>query len=161
MCRCPCHVGRNYVPLLCGVDTDLRYYVIRKTSFFSCPCPRVCVVHDIHYVDAQFIIPDYVVLRHISINTFQTTNQLRQRYSDYLDVNGYTQSPLKTNAFDAVWAASKALHASIDGLQPNETLDQFSYDNERMAKLFYDSIKNLQFQGASVRFGWLLKIQEK
>ena len=26
---CPRHVGRNYVPLLCGVDTDLRYYVIR------------------------------------------------------------------------------------------------------------------------------------
>ena len=26
---CPHHVGRNYVPLLCGVDTDLRYYVIR------------------------------------------------------------------------------------------------------------------------------------
>ena len=26
---CPVHVGRNYVPLLCGVDTDLRYYVIR------------------------------------------------------------------------------------------------------------------------------------
>ena len=25
----PRHVGRNYVPLLCGVDTDLRYYVIR------------------------------------------------------------------------------------------------------------------------------------
>ena len=21
------HVGRNYVPLLCGVDADLRYYV--------------------------------------------------------------------------------------------------------------------------------------
>ena len=27
--RCPRHVGRNYVPLLCGVDTDLRQYVIR------------------------------------------------------------------------------------------------------------------------------------
>ena len=26
---CPVHVGRYYVPLLCGVDTDLRYYVIR------------------------------------------------------------------------------------------------------------------------------------
>ena len=28
--RCPVHVGRNmyYVPLF-GVDTDLRYYVIR------------------------------------------------------------------------------------------------------------------------------------
>ena len=26
---CPHHVGRNYVPLLCGVDTVLRYYVIR------------------------------------------------------------------------------------------------------------------------------------
>ena len=26
---CPRHVGRNYVPLLFGVDTDLRYYVIR------------------------------------------------------------------------------------------------------------------------------------
>ena len=26
---CPRHVGRNYVPLLCGVDTDLGYYVIR------------------------------------------------------------------------------------------------------------------------------------
>ena len=24
----PRHVGRNYVPLLCGVDTDLRYYVL-------------------------------------------------------------------------------------------------------------------------------------
>ena len=23
------HVTRNYVPLLCGVDTDLRYYIIR------------------------------------------------------------------------------------------------------------------------------------
>ena len=26
---CPRHVGLNYVPLLCGVDTDLHYYVIR------------------------------------------------------------------------------------------------------------------------------------
>ena len=26
---CPRHVGRNYLPLLCGVDTDLRYYVTR------------------------------------------------------------------------------------------------------------------------------------
>ena len=26
---CPRHVGRNYVPLLFGVDTDIRYYVIR------------------------------------------------------------------------------------------------------------------------------------
>ena len=25
----PVHVGRNYVPLLCGVDTELRYYVKR------------------------------------------------------------------------------------------------------------------------------------
>ena len=25
----PRHVGRNYVPLLSGVDTDLRYNVIR------------------------------------------------------------------------------------------------------------------------------------
>ena len=27
--RCPVHVGRNYVPLVCGADTDLRYYEIR------------------------------------------------------------------------------------------------------------------------------------
>ena len=27
--QCRRHVGRNYVHLLCGVDTDLRYYVIR------------------------------------------------------------------------------------------------------------------------------------
>ena len=28
----PHHVGRNYVPLLCGVDTDLRHCVIRDVS---------------------------------------------------------------------------------------------------------------------------------
>ena len=42
----PRHVGRNYVPLLCGVDTDLRYYVIRD-RYLNTVVPldyiRVCI----------------------------------------------------------------------------------------------------------------------
>ena len=34
----PRHVGRNYVPLLCGVDTDLRYYVIRDVIVLFTTC---------------------------------------------------------------------------------------------------------------------------
>ena len=34
----PCHVGRNYVPLLCGVDADLRYYVIRDVIVLFTTC---------------------------------------------------------------------------------------------------------------------------
>ena len=34
----PRHVGRNYVPLLCGVDTDLRYYVIRDVIDLQILC---------------------------------------------------------------------------------------------------------------------------
>ena len=36
--RCPRHVGRNYVPLLCGVDTALRYYVTRDVIFLQIMC---------------------------------------------------------------------------------------------------------------------------
>ena len=34
----PRHVGRNYVPLLCGVDTALRYYVIRDVIVLQIMC---------------------------------------------------------------------------------------------------------------------------
>ena len=94
----------------------------------------------------------YCTLR-LNIPCFQTTTELRSKYSKYLDINGYKQSPMKTNGFDAIWAAAKALNASIEHLYPNETLDQFSYGNERMARLLFDSLTKLQFEGASVRFG--------
>ena len=34
----PRHVGRTYVPLLCGVHTDLRYYVIRDVIVLQILC---------------------------------------------------------------------------------------------------------------------------
>ena len=37
---CPRHVGRNYVPLF-GVDTDLRYYVIRDVIVIVVPLENV------------------------------------------------------------------------------------------------------------------------
>jgi len=83
---------------------------------------------------------------------FQTTTELRQKYSEYLDQHGYNQSILSTSAFDAIWAAAKALNASIERLQPNETIDQFTYDNNRMTKIFFNSLTNLQFEGASVSY---------
>ena len=91
----------------------------------------------------------YCTLR-LYIPCFQTTTELRSKYSTYLDNNGYIQSPMKTNGFDAIWAAAKALNASIEHLYPNETLDQFSYGNERMARLLFASLTKLQFEGASV-----------
>ena len=81
---------------------------------------------------------------------FQTTSELRQKYSEYLDRNGIKKSILFANAFDAIWAAAKALNVTANRLHPNETIDQFSYDNERMAKLLYDSLLHIEFQGASV-----------
>ena len=84
---------------------------------------------------------------------FQTTSELRRKYSEYLDHHGYEQSVLSTGAFDAIWVAAKTLNASIERLQPNETIDQFSYDNSRMTKIFFDSLTKLQFEGASVSCG--------
>ncbi|KAI0240075.1 Gamma-aminobutyric acid type B receptor subunit 1 [Lamellibrachia satsuma] len=78
-----------------------------------------------------------------------TTSELRRKYSEYLDHHGYEQSLLSTTAFDAIWVAAKTLNASIERLQPNETIDQFSYDNSRMTKIFFDSLTKLQFEGAS------------
>ncbi|KAI0222008.1 Gamma-aminobutyric acid type B receptor subunit 2 [Lamellibrachia satsuma] len=78
-----------------------------------------------------------------------TTSELRRKYSEYLDNHGYEKSVLSTGAFDAIWVAAKTLNASIERLQPNETIDQFSYDNLRMTKIFFDSLTKLQFEGAS------------
>ncbi|KAI0219795.1 Gamma-aminobutyric acid type B receptor subunit 1 [Lamellibrachia satsuma] len=78
-----------------------------------------------------------------------TTSELRRKYSEYLDHHGYEQSLLSTTAFDAIWVAAKTLNASMERLQPNETIDQFSYDNSRMTKIFFDSLTKLQFEGAS------------
>ena len=83
-------------------------------------------------------------------HVFQTPNQLSEKYFDYLATRGYEQSKLSPKAFDAIWTAAKALTASIDRLQPNKTLDHFSYDNERMTKIFFESLTRLQFDGASV-----------
>ncbi len=89
-----------------------------------------------------------MLIHHIFV--FQTTTELRQKYSEYLDIHGFEKSHLFANAFDAIWAAAKTLNASLDRLHPNETIDQFSYDNERMARILYDSLLKLKFQGASV-----------
>ncbi|KAI0230313.1 Gamma-aminobutyric acid type B receptor subunit 2 [Lamellibrachia satsuma] len=78
-----------------------------------------------------------------------TTSELRRKYSEYLDHHGYEQSDLFTGAFDAIWVAAKTLNASIERLQPSETIDQFSYDNSRMAKIFFDLLTKLKFEGAS------------
>ena len=87
---------------------------------------------------------------HNHICVFQTTTELRHKYSEYLDIHGFAKSQLFANAFDAIWAAAKTINASLDKLHPNETIDQFSYDNERMARLLFDSLLKLKFQGASV-----------
>ena len=51
---CPRHVGRNYVPLF-GVDTDVRYYVIRD-CYLNTVVPLVDT--DLRY----YVIRDVIVI---------------------------------------------------------------------------------------------------
>ena len=71
--ECTRHVGRNYVPLLCGVDTDLRYYVIR-----DCYLNTVVPLVD---TDLR-----YYVIRDCYLNTVVPLVDTDLRYYVILDV---------------------------------------------------------------------------
>ena len=84
------------------------------------------------------------------VSIFQTITELRAKYATYLTDHGHDQSKLSTPAFDGIWVAAKALTASIPQLEVNETLDQFTYSNERLMPMVFNAVKTLKFVGATV-----------
>ena len=120
--------------------------IIRHSNIPQC---YQCICFIFVSLDVDLLI--FIVCYFIG-HVFQTPNQLSEKYFEYLDNRGYERSNFSPKAFDAIWTAAKSLTASIDRLQPNETLDQFSYDNEIMTKIFFDSLTRLQFEGASVSY---------
>ena len=136
-------------------DRDLRPVRCRGRAHCSCRPRRTCnySFNAIPHYPCCHERSSCLTIIRLFIRLFQTTSELRRKYSEYLDHHGYEQSLLSTTAFDAIWVAAKTLNASIERLQPNETIDQFSYDNSRMTKIFFDSLTKLQFEGASVSCG--------
>ncbi|KAI0222007.1 hypothetical protein LSAT2_026749 [Lamellibrachia satsuma] len=127
-----------------------QYFNVPKKKYLDTGCSKQQVLHACNYlIMFSPAKPSKEDDDTIAGDSGYTTNQLRQKFSEYLDHSGYEQSVLSTRAFDAIWVAAKTLNASIERLQPNEAIDQFSYDNSSMTKIFFDSLTKLKFEGAS------------
>ena len=62
---------------------------------------------------------------------------------------GYVESPL---AYDAVWAIALAFNKSIPELAKHgKRLEEFTYSDEFTARVIYESMQNITFEGVSGR----------
>lgn len=64
-------------------------------------------------------------------------------------------------AYDAVVAMALALNKSVQTLAAmNKTLDQFTYNDTKMAQIFKDSLLKVKFQGFSVNTVFFLAFDD-
>ncbi|GBO11868.1 Gamma-aminobutyric acid type B receptor subunit 1 [Araneus ventricosus] len=85
----------------------------------------------------------------------QTSEEFLGRYEEELkNYNyvgrrpvGYQEAPL---AYDAIWAIALALNKTINQLRArNQSIEDFSYTNDNMAKQIYSAMNSTQFLGVS------------
>ncbi|XP_038052112.1 gamma-aminobutyric acid type B receptor subunit 1-like [Patiria miniata] len=83
-----------------------------------------------------------------------TTAQFEAEYKEYVGgepetLSGYQEAPY---GFDSVWTIALALQEAETRLQdlvPPKTIANFSYDDDEMAKIFFEVINATNFEGVS------------
>ncbi|VDO62295.1 unnamed protein product [Heligmosomoides polygyrus] len=68
--------------------------------------------------------------------------------SDPANTGGFPEAPL---AYDAVWALALAFNCTLNRLPLGVRLEQFTYDNQMMADILFECVKNTLFKGVSGR----------
>lgn len=78
----------------------------------------------------------------------------RLRYRDHLHQidHFYRPNPYAGFGYDAIWAIALALNNSIQELQMhNKTLTDFNYHDSEMGIILLNQMKQIEFEGVTVR----------
>ena len=67
----------------------------------------------------------------------------------------YRSNPYAGFGYDAIWAIALALNNSIQELQIHgKILTDFNYNDSKMGNIFLDQMKQIEFEGITVRKKW-------
>ncbi|GAU88441.1 hypothetical protein RvY_01140-2 [Ramazzottius varieornatus] len=140
--------GKRVVWLIIGWYADNWFQVDDKS--INCTAEHLQTALEGH-LTAESLIKN---LNNVTTLSGMTTNDFFDQLRPRLDKSpehtpGYVESPL---AYDAVWAIALAFNKSIQELAKfGKRLEDFTYSDEFTARVIYESMQNVTFEGVSGR----------
>ncbi|KAK3723819.1 hypothetical protein QZH41_019497, partial [Actinostola sp. cb2023] len=139
--------GHKYVWILMSGSYHRNWWTVNDTS-----CTPAEVQKGLgYYFGTKALLHDGNVGETVAKRTVKA---LEQEYLRRIQNSSQEANPYASFAYDAVWTAALSLNKSLSKFNNyNETkgmtLNNFTYDNNFMGKMFMQNIKTIKFQGMS------------
>ncbi|KAJ1373423.1 hypothetical protein KIN20_035815 [Parelaphostrongylus tenuis] len=140
--------GRKYTWFFIGWYAD-TWYVPPPEEHLNCTTEQMVEAAQYHFTTESVMLSrdENATISGMTGKEFQARlTAMLSPDSDPANTGGFPEAPL---AYDAVWALALAFNCTRNRLPPNIRLEQFTYDNQMMADILFECVKNTLFKGVS------------
>ncbi|RCN42180.1 ligand-binding protein, receptor family [Ancylostoma caninum] len=142
--------GRKYTWFFIGWYAD-TWYIPPPEEHLNCTAEQMAEAAQYHFTTESVMLSrdENATISGMTGREFQARlTAMLSPDSDPANTGGFPEAPL---AYDAVWALALAFNCTRNRLPEGVRLEQFTYDNQMMADILFDCIKNTLFRGVSGR----------
>ncbi|VDM51650.1 unnamed protein product [Angiostrongylus costaricensis] len=140
--------GRKYTWFFIGWYAD-TWYVPPVEEHLNCTVEQMVEAAQYHFTTESVMLSrdENATISGMTGKEFQARlTAMLSPDSDPANTGGFPEAPL---AYDAVWALALAFNCTRNRLPSNIRLEQFTYDNQLMADILFECVKNTLFKGVS------------
>ncbi|ETN78690.1 7 transmembrane receptor [Necator americanus] len=141
--------GRKYTWFFIGWYAD-TWYIPPPEEHLNCTADQMAEAAQYHFTTESVMLSrdENATISGMTGREFQARlTSMLSPDSDPANTGGFPEAPL---AYDAVWALALAFNCTRNRLPPGVRLEQFTYDNQMMADILFECVKNTLFRGVSV-----------
>ncbi|KAK6766558.1 hypothetical protein RB195_026066 [Necator americanus] len=142
--------GRKYTWFFIGWYAD-TWYIPPPEEHLNCTADQMAEAAQYHFTTESVMLSrdENATISGMTGREFQARlTSMLSPDSDPANTGGFPEAPL---AYDAVWALALAFNCTRNRLPPGVRLEQFTYDNQMMADILFECVKNTLFRGVSGR----------
>ncbi|KJH41375.1 7 transmembrane receptor [Dictyocaulus viviparus] len=140
--------GRKYTWFFIGWYAD-TWYIPPSDEHLNCTADQMAKAAQYHFTTESVMLSrdENATISGMTGKEFQTRlTAMLSPDSDPANTGGFPEAPL---AYDALWALALAFNCTRNRLPPNIRLEQFTYDNQKIADILFECVKNTLFRGVS------------
>ncbi|WKY16606.1 hypothetical protein Q1695_001333 [Nippostrongylus brasiliensis] len=142
--------GRKYTWFFIGWYAD-TWYIPPPDEHLNCTAEQMVEAAQYHFTTESVMLSrdENATISGMTGREFQARlTSMLSPDSDPANTGGFPEAPL---AYDAVWALALAFNCTRNRLPEGIRLEQFTYDNQMMADILFECVKNTLFKGVSGR----------
>ncbi|XGW33250.1 hypothetical protein V3C99_017596 [Haemonchus contortus] len=142
--------GRKYTWFFIGWYAD-TWYIPPPEEHLNCTAEQMVEAAQYHFTTESVMLSrdENATISGMTGREFQARlTAMLSPDSDPANTGGFPEAPL---AYDAVWALALAFNCTRNRLPEGVRLEQFSYDNQLIADILFECVKNTLFKGVSGR----------